>query len=135
MAMKEIAGLLKEASKAADAVMEDYLKKPTRDLESLTRVIRLYAAAKMQLTEEETSDNITVMVRHYVSRISGIPADKLKEMDKPGACGSAPAVLAKRILFFLDVQGKLGVKMPPEDAGKIQTVQDLAEELLPLIQP
>ena len=55
-------------------------------------------------------------------------------MDKPGACGSAPAVLAKRILFFLDVQGKLGVKMPPEDAGKIQTVQDLAEELLLLMQ-
>ena len=134
MAMKEIAGRLKEAAKAADAVMEDYLKKPSRDAGTLAGVIRQYAAAKMQLSEEEISDNITVMTRYHVSRISGIPVEKLKEMDKPGACGSAPAVLAKRILFFLDVQGKLGVKMPPEDAGKIQTVQDLAEELLPLMQ-
>jgi len=134
MAMKSIVGQLKEAAKAADAVMEDYRKSPSRDVETLARVIRQYAAAKMQLTEDETSDNITVMTRYHVSRISGIPVEKLKEMDKPGACGSAPAVLAKRILFFLDVQGKLGVKMPPEDAGKIQTVQDLAEELLPLMQ-
>ena len=134
MAMKDIAGRLKEAAKAADAVMEDYLQNPSRDTTALAGVIRQYAAAKMQLAEEEISDNITVMTRYHVSRISGIPADKLKEMDKPGACGSAPAVLAKRILFFLDVQAKLGVKMPPEDAGKIQTVQDLAEELLPLMQ-
>ena len=115
-------------------MISDYLSKPLSDQSGLERVIKEYIAIKLQLEEEEISDNITIMVRISVSKATGIPLEKLKAMDRPGACGSAPTVLAKRVLLFLDVQKKLGVAMDPKLAGSIQTVQDLAEILYPLLQ-
>lgn len=133
MAIRDIAGRLNEAAKAADVVIEEYYKNPSQNVAELAQVIRQYITLKLQLPEDEVSDNITVMVRYSISQATGISIEELKTMDRPGACGSAPAVLAKRILLFLDVQRKLGVQMPPADAGRIQTVQDLAEELMPLL--
>ena len=134
MAIKDIAAKVGEAGKAADAVMEEYLSRPLTDQKDLEKAIKAYVALKQQLADEEISDNITVMVRISVSKSSGIPVEKLKEMDRPGACGSTPAVLAKRILLFLDVQKKLGVAMDPKIAQEIQTVQDLAGILYPLLK-
>lgn len=133
MARKDIATEISESGKVADAVIEEYLSRQLINQAELADAIKKYIAAKQQLEEEEVSDNITIMVRISVSKASGIPIEKLKEMDRPGACGSAPTVLAKRILLFLDVQKKLGVSMNPKDAQKIQTVQDLAEVLYPLL--
>lgn len=133
MAVRGIAGHLNEAAKAADTYIEAYQGQSFATAEELTQVIRQYIVIKLQLPQEEVSDNITKMVRCSISKATGIPVEQLKEMDRPGACGSAPAVLAKRILLFLDIQTKLGVRMPPDHAGNIQTVQDLAEELLPLL--
>lgn len=133
MAISDIAGKVSNASRAADAVFEEYSKKEQKDRNDLTLAIKQYIAVKLRLPAEEFSDNITKMVRFSISRNTGIPIEELKEMDRPGACGSAPAVLAKRILLFLDVQKKLGVHIPPENAGKIQTIQDLASELAPLV--
>ena len=134
MALKDIAGRLEEAARAADAVMADYLSEPLAGPAGLEKTIREYIAVKLRLDGDEVSDNITVMVRISVSKDSGIPLEKLKAMDRPGACGSAPTVLAKRVLLFLDVQKKLGVAMKPELAQDIQTVQDLAGVLYPLLE-
>lgn len=132
MAIKDIAVRLREAANAADSVMEDFLREPSPGQAGLENAIREYIARKLELDEEEISDNITIMVRSNISKTSGIPLEKLKEMDRPGACGSAPAVLSKRVLLFLDVQKKLGVAMDPKQAQDIHTVQELAEVLYPL---
>ena len=133
MEIRDIADRMKEAANAADAVIEEYYKNPSDNAEDLARMILRYITVRLQLPPEEVSENITVMVRSSISRATGISIEELKKMDRPGACGSAPAVLAKKILLFLDIQKKLGVQMPPADAGKIRTVQDLAEELMPLM--
>lgn len=73
------------------------------------------------------------MVRIRISKATGIPVEKLKELDKAGACGSAPAVLAKRVLLFIDIQKKLGITFPADKMYGVQTVQDLAELAFPLI--
>ena len=134
MRAKEIARQIADAKKAADSVMSDFLDKTEPEDWELEQAIRRYIALKLQLDEAEVSDNITIMVRISVSKATGIPLEKLKEMDRPGACGSAPAVLAKRVLLFLDVQKKLNVSMPPEKAGSIQTTHDLTEILYPLLK-
>ena len=134
MALKDISNRLRNAGQKADAVIEAWRNSPSKNEEALSRVVRAYIGRKLELPEEKISDNITIMVRENISAATGIPVEKLKEMDRPGACGSTPAVLAKRILLFIDIQDKLGVKMPPADAGSIQTVQDLAKELWPLIK-
>ena len=77
-------------------MISDYLSKPLSDQSGLERVIKEYIAIKLQLEEEEISDNITIMVRISVSKATSIPLEKLKAMDRPGACGSAPTVLAKK---------------------------------------
>lgn len=133
MTRKEIINRIAEASAAADESMKAYLNDPEADEKKLAETIKQYIAIKQQLLPEEVSDNITIMVRISVSKASGIPLDKLKEMDRPGACGSAPTVLAKRILLFLDIQKKLGVSMDPQKAQHIQTVEDLVNVLYPLL--
>lgn len=134
MTAREIAKQIAQASQAADLVMTEFLELTDPGPDELEQAIRRYVALKLQLEGDEISDNITKMVRISVSKASGIPLEKLKEMDRPGACGSAPAVLAKRVLLFLDVQKKLHVSMPPEKAGDIQTTQDLTDVLYPLFQ-
>ncbi len=134
MTAREIAKQIAHASRSADLVMTEFLELADPGPDELEQAIRGYVALKLQLEGDEISDNITKMVRISVSKASGISLEKLKEMDRPGACGSAPAVLAKRVLLFLDVQKKLHVSMPPEKAGDIQTTQDLTDVLYPLYQ-
>lgn len=131
--MRNIAGQIAESAKAADAVLEDYLAQPEMSEKALAETMKKYIAVKQQLSGDEVSDNITIMVRISISKATGIPVEKLKELDKAGACGSAPAVLAKRVLLFIDIQKKLGITFPVDKMYGVQTVQDLAELAFPLI--
>lgn len=133
MSLKEVAAKIKDASNAADNLMEAFLKLETFTRNDLEEMLKQYIGCKLQLEKEEISENITIMVRTSVSKATGIPAEKLKELDRPGRCGSAPTVLAKRVLLFVDIQKKLGVVIPPEQAPDIQTVEDLSGILFPMI--
>lgn len=130
---QEAAARIKEASNAADRLMEAFLESGSFDRKELEETLKRYIGCKLQLAKEEISDNITVMVRTSVSKATGIPAEKLKELDRPGRCGSAPTVLAKRVLLFVDIQKKTGVTIPPDRAPDIQTVEDLSEILYPAL--
>lgn len=132
--MKDIAGRLKDAGRAADQIIAAYREGDAGDAAELADVVKRYITVKLRLQEEEVSDLIGEMVRFSVSKASGIPVEKLKEMDRPGACGSAPAVLSQKILLLLDIQNKLSVKMPPQAAVEIRTVRDLADVLMPLVR-
>lgn len=133
MSAREIASQIAESAKAADAVLADFLSQPEQGEEALAAAIKKYIAVKQQLSGDEVSDNITIMVRISISKATGIPVEKLKEMDKAGACGSAPAVLAKRVLLFIDIQKKLGITFPADKMYGVQTVQDLAKLAFPRI--
>lgn len=85
------------------------------------------------LTENEISDNITKMVRFSVARAIKVDVSELEGLDMPGRCGSAPAVLSKRILLFLAIQKELNVELPVEKTPDIQTLKDLADVLIPLL--
>ena len=134
MGMKEIASRICEANKASEAVMAEFRALPDAGREELTAILNRYIACKLQLEKRDVSDNITIMVRTSISKVTGIPVEKLKEMDRPGACGSAPAVLAKRVLLFLDIQKQLDIILPPDRLYGVQTVNDLAEIAIPLIE-
>lgn len=133
MGRKEIADRLKEAAAQANTELEKIRSAPDMGREKMAEVLRRYAARRLMLDASEVSDNITKMVRIHVSKTMHIPEEELKNMDKPGMCGSAPAVLSLRILMFLAVQEQLGVKLPAQKTPDIQTVQDLAELLIPLL--
>ncbi len=134
MAIKDVANRITKSAKAADLLWEEAMEQPKIDEKKLAEVMKEYIGLKQQLEGDEVSDNITIMVRISVSKATGIPFEKLKEMDKAGACGSAPAVLAKRVLLFLDIQKKLGITFPPEKMYGVQTVQDLAKLAIPLME-
>ena len=134
MGMKEIASRIGEANKASAAVLEEFRALPEADQLDLASALSRYIPEKLQLKGEEVSDNITIMVRTSISKATGISLEKLKEMDRPGACGSAPAVLAKRVLLFLDTQKQLGVALPPEKLYDVQTIADLTDLAFPLLE-
>ena len=102
--------------------------------DSLEEHLRRYCSIRLMLEEHEISDNITEMVRFYVSRITNIDIAELKKQDMPGMCGSAPAVLAERIHLFLAIQKGLSVKILPDLTPDIQTIQDLTDILIPLLK-
>ncbi|MBR3642641.1 MAG: hypothetical protein IKN57_03940 [Parasporobacterium sp.] len=134
MGMKEIASRIGEANKESAAVLEEFHALPEADQSDLAFALNRYIPGKLQLQGEEVSDNITIMVRTSISKATGISLEKLKEMDRPGACGSAPAVLAKRVLLFLDIQKQLGITLPPEKLYGVQTIEDLTNLAYPLLE-
>ena len=73
------------------------------------------------------------MVRINVAKASHMTVEQLKEMDRPGRCGSAPAVLSKRVLLYIDIQKQLGITLPAMELPEIRTVQELTAMILPLI--
>ena len=134
MGMKEIASRIGEANKASAAVLEEFRALPEADQSDLVSVLNRYIPGKLQLQGEEVSDNITIMVRTSISKATGISLEKLREMDRPGACGSAPAVLAKRVLLFLDIQKQLDITLPPEKLYDVQTIEELTNLAFPLLE-
>ena len=134
MEIKEIAARIGEANKASAAVLEEFHALTEADPSDLASALNQYIPRKLQLEGEEVSDNITIMVRISISKATGISLEKLKEMDRPGACGSAPAVLAKRVLLCLDIQKQLDITLPPEKLYGVQTTGDLADLAFPMVK-
>lgn len=125
---------LKRAATLANEALDEIRRTPDMAPSEMAAVLRRYAAIRLSLEDSEISDSIIKMVRISVARSMHISEAELKHMDKPGQCGSAPAVLSMRVLLFLAVQERLGVKLPPEKAADIETVQDLADVLIPLLR-
>ena len=131
--VREIAGRLKQKQETAEALLEEVRSAPERSAEEIAGKLRQYIAAKLLLSETEISDNIIEMVRINVAKASHMTVEQLKEMDRPGRCGSAPAVLSKRVLLYIDIQKQLGITLPAMELPEIRTVQELTAMILPLI--
>ena len=131
--VREIAGRLKQKQETAESLLEEVRSAPERSAEEIAGKLRQYIAAKLLLSETEISDNIIEMVRINVAKASHMTVEQLKEMDRPGRCGSAPAVLSKRVLLYIDIQKQLGVTLPAMELPEIRTVQELTAMILPLI--
>lgn len=134
MNIQDMAGRLNRAGNEGEAALEQIRNHPDADRAQIEKCLKKYIAAKLLLKEEEMSDNIVEMVRLNVSKASHISVEKLKEMDRPGACGSAPAVLAKRVLLYVGIQNALGITFPAEEMPEVRTVQALAEMIEKLMR-
>lgn len=133
MDMKAITSRLTKANEQAELILQDIRNHPDSDRVYIEENLTKYIARKLLLAEDEISDNIIEMVRINVSKASNLTIEELKEMDRPGVCGSAPAVLSKRVLLYLAIQKGLGITLPPKAVPEIRTVQDLTDQILLLI--
>ena len=132
--VREIAGRLKQGQKTAEALLEELRLAQEQSPEEIADKLQQYIAIKLLLSEAEISDNIIEMVRINVAKASHLSVEQLKEMDRPGRCGSAPAVLSKRVLLYLDIQKKLGITLPAQKLPEVRTVLELTDIILPLIR-
>ena len=132
--VREIAGRLKQGQKTAEALLEELRLAQEQSPEEIADKLKQYIAIKLLLSEAEISDNIIEMVRINVAKASHLSVEQLKEMDRPGRCGSAPAVLSKRVLLYLDIQKKLGITLPAQKLPEVRTVLELTDIFLPLIR-
>ncbi len=131
--VREIAGRLKQEKETAESLLEEVRSAPERSAEEIAGKLKQYIAAKLLLSEAEISDNIIEMVRINVAKASHMTVEQLKEMDRPGRCGSAPAVLSKRVLLYIDIQKQLGITLPAMELPEVRIVQELTAMILPLI--
>lgn len=132
--VREIAGRLKQGQKTAEALLEELRLAQEQSPEEIADKLKQYIAIKLLLSEAEISDNIIEMVRINVAKASHLSVEQLKEMDRPGRCGSAPAVLSKRVLLYLDIQKKLGITLPAQKLPEVRTVLELTDIILPLLR-
>lgn len=131
--VREMAGRLKQKKETAEFLLEEIRSAPEKTPEEIAGKLKQYIAAKLLLSEAEVSDNIIEMVRINVAKASHMTVEQLKEMDRPGRCGSAPAVLSKRVLLYIDIQKQLGITLPAMELPEVRTVQELTDMILPLI--
>lgn len=134
MNMREMAGRLARANEQAEAALKEIRIYADVDRTGVEECLRRYIAAKLLLSEDEISDNIIQMVRINVAKASNMTVEELKEMDRPGACGSAPAVLSKRVLMYIALQKALEITFPPTKLSGVVTVQELADLILSLLR-
>ena len=132
--VREMAGHLKQKNEKAEALLEELRLDPKEPPEVIADRLKNYIAAKLLLSEKEMTDNIIEMVRINVAKASNMTVEQLKEMDRPGRCGSAPAVLSKRVLLYLDIQKKLGITLPTRELPEVKMVRELTEMIVPLLQ-
>lgn len=132
--VREMAGRLKQKKETAESLLEEIRSALEKSLEEIAGKLKQYIAAKLLLSEAEVSDNIIEMVRINVAKASHMTVEQLKEMDRPGRCGSAPAVLSKRVLLYIDIQKQLGITLPAMEMPEVRTVQELTDMILPLIR-
>ena len=130
--VREIAGRLKHNNEMAESHLDEIRSFPELPAAVVAEKLKQYIAAKLLLEEEEVSDNIIEMVRSNVAKASHMTIEQLKEMDCPGRCGSAPAVLSKRVMVYLDIQKNLGITLPAKDLPEVRTVQELTDMILQL---
>lgn len=133
MNMQEMDDRMVKASQSGESYLLKIKKNPGAAKSDIESLLRSYIAAKLLLSGDEISDNIIEMVRLNVSKAANIPVEQLKEMDRPGICGSAPAVLAKRVLLYVDMQKVLGITLPAKEMPAVRTIQSLTDMVLPLL--
>ncbi len=132
--VREMAGRLKQKKETAESLLEEIRSALEKSPEEIAGKLKQYIAAKLLLSEAEVSDNIIEMVRINVAKASHMTVEQLKEMNRPGRCGSAPAVLSKRVLLYIDIQKQLGITLPAMELPEVRTVQELTDMILPLIR-
>ena len=132
--VRDMAGRLKQKKETAESLLEEIRSALEKSPEEIAGKLKQYIAAKLLLSEAEVSDNIIEMVRINVAKASHMTVEQLKEMDRPGRCGSAPAVLSKRVLLYIDIQKQLGITLPAMEMPEVRTVQELTDMILPLIR-
>lgn len=130
--VRKMADHLKHENETAESLLEGVRSSLNESAQAAANALKLYIAAKLMLSDDEISDNIVEMVRFNVARASHISVERLKEMDRPGRCGSAPAVLTKRVMLYLDIQKKLDIQLPTMKLPEVRTVQELADMLIAL---
>lgn len=133
MNMHEIANRLAKANEQAEEILQGIRMRPDADRIWIEQGLQDYIARKLLLSEDEISDNIIEMVRINVAKASHMTVEELKEQDRPGVCGSAPAVLSKRVLLYLAIQKGLDITLPARETPSIRTIQDLTDMILPLL--
>ncbi len=134
MEMQEMANRLTQANKQAEETLGLIRRDPYADRSVIEACLKQYIAEKLLLSEEESSDNIVEMVRINVAKASHMTIEEVKQLDRPGACGSAPAVLSKRVLLYLAIQKALEITLPAAKMPNVKTIQELTDLLLPLIR-
>ena len=133
MTIQDKAEQLAKVNRQANAILAGIRKQTNIDAKFIEEQLKKFIRIKLMLTENEVSDNITLMVQISIAKSLNVKVTELPGIDKPGQCGNASAVLAKRIQLFLAVQKGLNVSIPAKKTPVIKTVHDLTSVLMPLM--
>jgi len=88
------------------------------------------------LLDDEAADERSIDALAYLSvkKIMRETNGNLNIAGVSGSCSGLGSPAEKRILTFVVMQRKLGIKMNPKDAAEVETLDDLAKVVLPLLQ-
>lgn len=131
--IQDKAKILADANRRSALILDEIRETKMPDAEFLATKIKQYCGVKLRLEEKEISDNIILMLQTSVAKALHIDITQLPGVDHPGQCGSASAVLSKKIQMFLAVQKGLNIHIDPKKTPEIQTIQEMAQLVQPLL--
>lgn len=127
------------------AVFEEVLREYSRRAEAYLDTIRTclpeqrshtflyvqllgYVCSKFMLDPGECdSETISELSAASISKVSRIPRGELAQRDLSMNCAGISSVETKKILLLIALQRSLGIRIDPDLAPVIQTVDDLAD--------
>lgn len=122
--------LLQEYSRRADVYL-DTIRNCLPEQHSHTFLyiqLQGYVCSKFMLDPAECdSESISELSAASISKVSKIPKGELAQKDLSMNCAGISSVETKKILLLIALQRALGIKIDPDLAPGIRTLDDLAD--------
>lgn len=115
------------ANHDAKACAGDILAADYTNHQLMRALILRYISIRYFLDEDELhTDNLYGLAEAAVAKTLAIKREKLADVDIPGTCTGTSSAASKKILLLLALCRDLGIPPEPEQAVRMQTVDQLA---------
>lgn len=127
---------IKRNDEAADNLIRSVLETPQLPpFDDYQVVISRYIRYRYMLDPtDETEVNLDRLAYESVEAMVNATGGNLSIAGVSGSCNGLGSPKEKRVLTFIVLQKKLGIKMDPAAAAQIETIEDLANLTYQLLQ-
>lgn len=121
---------LMNANRDAQRCAQELIAADQTDHALIQSLLFHYISIRFFLEPEELlTDDLYGLAEIAVAKTLAIKREKLAEIDIPGTCTGASSATSKKILLLLALRRDLGIDLTPEQAVKLQTVNQLARHI------
>jgi len=121
----EILAKILERQKINNEIVSKLLMEDGKNEAIITSLLEKYIQNKYILEEKDLEKrDIIQLAKLSIARLAGIDFSQVKYKDGKD-CSGVNSFVAKKILLLIALERDLGLKLPDEESGDIETIDDL----------